>query len=79
MKHKLFTLKKLLNPPAPRMACCFVLTGISFDASLGPPGEVKDKIDVVAPTSTHRAKFPFLNTVTKLHGLTWDLDAVVAS
>ena len=70
MKYKLFTLNKLLNPAAPRMSSCLVFTGISFDASLGPPGEVKDKRDAVAPTSTHRAKFQFLNTVTNFHGLT---------
>ena len=57
MKYEPFTLKKLLNPPAPRMRSCLVFTGISFDANLGPPGEVKDKRDAVAPTSIHSAKF----------------------
>ena len=79
MKYKTFALKKLLNPPTPGMTSCLVLTGISFDPSLGPSGEVKDKRGVVSPTSTHSAKFPFLNTVTKFHGLTRDLNAVVAS
>ena len=79
MKYKIFTLQKLSNPPAPRMTSCLVLAVISFDASLVPAGEVKDKRDLVTPTGTNRTKFPFLNTVTKFHGLTWDLNAVVAS
>ena len=69
----------MLNTPTPKMRSCLVFTDISFDASLGPPGEVKGKRDAVAPTITDRAKFQFLNTVTKFHGLTLDLNAVVTS
>jgi hypothetical protein len=48
--RKVFALMKLLNSPAQRMTNCFVLTSLSFDANLGPPGQVKDKRDIVSPT-----------------------------